>query len=129
MENRNNAKIQKHKAGNFLKALKGAVGQEFFQKIYFQLQKQLKEGSNLHLGFQCRWSIFITATEDALGPMANVKRLKNYLSTKEHLRGGVSLANALYKCSNVVDLEAKITVNEGEALVLSSAMTFKELPC
>ena len=28
---------------------------------------------------------------------------------------------------NEIDLEAKITVNEGDALVLSSAMTFKEL--
>ena len=35
--------------------------------------------------------------------MANVKRLKTYLGTKEHLRGGISLADMLYKCSNIVD--------------------------
>merc|ERR1712015_206280 len=102
-KNRENAKIQKHKAGNFLKALKGAVGNDFFQKIYYQLQRQLKDGKDLYLGFQCRWSTFTTASEDALGPMSNVKRLKSYLNTKEHLRGGVSLADMLYKCSNIVD--------------------------
>ena len=91
VENRENAKIQKHKAGNLLKALKGAVGNDFFQKIYYQLSRQLKEGNDLYLGFQCRWSTFVTAVEDALGPMAHVKRLKTYLKTKEHLSGGISL--------------------------------------
>merc|ERR1712030_27860 len=65
VENRDNAKIQKHKAGNFLKALKGAVGSDFFHKVYYQLQRQLKDGNDLYLGFQCRWSTFITASEDA----------------------------------------------------------------
>ena len=103
VENRENAKIQKHKAGNLLKALKGAVGNDFFQKIYYQLSRQLKEGNDLYLGFQCRWSTFVTAVEDALGPMANVKRLKTYLKTKKHLSGGISLADTLYKCGNIVD--------------------------
>ena len=35
--------------------------------------------------------------------MANVKRLKMYMNTKEHLRGGISQYNMLYKCSNIVD--------------------------
>merc|ERR1712030_5770 len=46
VENRENAKLQKHKAGNFLKALKGAVGNDFFLKIYCQLQRQLKDGND-----------------------------------------------------------------------------------
>ena len=82
VESREIAKIQKHKAGNLLKALKGAIGNDFFQKVYYQLSRQLKEGNDLYLGFQCRWSTFVTAVEDALGPMANVKRLKTYLKTK-----------------------------------------------
>ena len=102
VESRENAKIQRHKAGNFLKALKPAIGNDFFQKVYYQLTRQLKE-NDLYLGFTCRWSVFTTATEDALGPLADVKRLKNFLSTKEHLRGGISLADALYKCSHIVD--------------------------
>ena len=103
VESRENAKIQHHKAGNFLKALKGAIGNEFFQKVYYQLTRKLQESNDLFLGFTCRWSTFTTATEDALGPLANVKRLKNYLNTKEHLHGGISLADTLYKCSHIVD--------------------------
>ena len=103
VESRENAKIQRHKAGNFLKSLKGAIGNDFFQKVYYQLTRQLKESNDLFLGFTCRWSTFVTATEDALGPLANVKRLKNCLNTKEHLRGGISLADTLYKCSHIVD--------------------------
>lgn len=56
VENRDNAKIQKHKAGNFLKALKGSIGNDFFLKVYYQLQRQLKDGNDLHLGFQCHWT-------------------------------------------------------------------------
>merc|ERR1712105_321692 len=63
----------------------------------------LKEGDNLHLGFQCRWTVFTTSTEEALGPMANVKRLKTFLNTKEHLKGGMSLSNMFYKCSTLID--------------------------
>ena len=100
VENRANAKIQKHKAGNLLKALKGAVGSDQFHKVYYQLQRLLKDGNDLHLGFQCRWQIFIDANEDALGPMANVKRLKMYMNTKEHLRGEISLYNMLPSCTN-----------------------------
>lgn len=42
-ESKENAKIQRHKAGNFLKVLKVAVGTDFFNKIYYQLTKQLKK--------------------------------------------------------------------------------------
>ena len=104
VENRANSKIQRHKAGNLLRAHKLSVGSDFFNKVYYQLQRELKESStDLHLGFQCKWQTFVDANEDALGPMANVKRLRMYLNTKEHLRGGISLFNMLYKCSNIVD--------------------------
>ena len=103
VENKENAKIQRHKAGNLLKALKGAIGNDFFQNVYYQLQRNLKEGDNLHLGFQCRWTVFTTSTEEALGPMANVKRLKTFLNTKEHLKGGMSLNNTFYKCNTLID--------------------------
>ena len=73
VESKENAKIQRHKAGNFLKALKGSIGNDFFNKVYYQLTRQLKESNDLFLGFTCRWSTFVTATEDALGPLANVK--------------------------------------------------------
>ena len=82
VEGKENAKIQRHKAGNFLKILKGAVGTDFFNKIYYQLTKQLKESNDLFLGFTCRWSTFITAVENALGPMAGVKRLIHFTKTK-----------------------------------------------
>ena len=114
VENRANAKIQKHKAGNLLKALKAAVGSDFYFKIYYHLQNKLKEGAthDLLLGFQCKWSLLIEACEDALGPMANVKRIKTYMNSKEHLKGGISLHNMLYKCANIVDETfGKVDVN------------------
>ena len=39
VEGKENGKIQHHKARNFLKVLKGAVGTDFFNKIYYQLTK------------------------------------------------------------------------------------------
>ena len=102
-ENKDNSKIQKHKAGPFLKALKTAITQEYFNNFYYQLQRNLKEGDNLMLGFQCKWSEFEKAMEEALGPMSNVKRLKTFLNSKEHLKGGVSLANMFYRCSTLVE--------------------------
>ena len=58
VESKANAKIVRHKAGNFLKVLKGAIGTDFFNKIYFQLTHLLKESSDLFLGFTCRWSTY-----------------------------------------------------------------------
>ena len=54
VESRENAKIHRHKAGNFLKALKPAIGNDFFQKVYYQLTRQLKE-NDLYLGFTYLW--------------------------------------------------------------------------
>jgi hypothetical protein len=93
VENKENAKIQRHKAGALLVALKAALGNDFYQNVYYQLQRNLNEGDNLHLGFQCSWTIFTTSVEEALGPMQNVKRLKTFINTKEHLKGGMSLNN------------------------------------
>ena len=103
VENKDNSKIQKHKAGPFLKALKTALNQDYYQNAYYQLQRNLKEGDNLHLGFQCKWADFEKAMEEALGPMANVKRLETFLNTREHLKGGVSLANMFYRCNTLVE--------------------------
>ena len=41
VENKENAKIQRHKASNLLVALKGALGKDFYQNVYYQLQKNL----------------------------------------------------------------------------------------
>ena len=103
VEGKQNAKIQRHKSGNFFTVLKGAVGTDFFHKIYYQLSSLLKESSDLFLGFTCRWSTFITAVENSLGPMARVKRLIHFTTTKEYLRGGISLADTFHKCSHVVE--------------------------
>merc|ERR1712074_294280 len=70
---------------------------------YYQLQRDLKEGDNLHMGFQCSWGVFTKAVEEALGPMQKVKRFRNFINTKEHLRGGMSLSNTFYKCSTIVE--------------------------
>ena len=83
--------------------LKGAVGNDLFNKIYYQLTKALKESNDLYLGFTCRWATFIKAIEDALGPMATAKRLTNFINSKEHLRGGISLADAFYRCSHIIE--------------------------
>ena len=77
VEGKVNAKIQHHKAGNFLTVLKGAIGSDFFNKVYYQLTALLKDSSDLFLAFSCRWSTFVTAIENALGPMSGVKRLTN----------------------------------------------------
>ena len=111
VENKENAKIQRHKSGALLIALKAALGNDFYQTAYYQLQRDLKEGDNLHMGFQCRWVTFTNAIEEALGPMQNVKRLRNFINTKEHLKGGMSLSNTFYKCSSLIeDIFGKIDV-------------------
>ena len=102
-ENKDNCKIQKHKAGQFLKSLKNAITPEMYQNVYFQLQRTLKEGDNLLLGFQCKWSEFENAMEEALGPMSKVRRFKSFLNSKDHLKGGVSLANMFYRCITLVE--------------------------
>merc|ERR1712015_392764 len=96
-------KIQRHKAGALLVALKAALSNDFYQTVYYQLQRDLKEGDNLHMGFQCSWGVFTKAVEEALGPMQKVKRFRNFINTKEHLRGGMSLSNTFYKCSTIVE--------------------------
>ena len=103
VENKENAKVQRHKAGALLVALKAALGNDFYQTVYYQLQRDLKEGDNLHMGFQCTWSTFTKAVEEALGPMQKVKRLRNFINTKEHLKGGMSLSNTFYKCSSIIE--------------------------
>ena len=62
-----------------------------------------KESNDLFLSFTCLWSTFITAVEDALGPMAGAKRLIHFINSKEHLRGGISLADTFYKCSHIIE--------------------------
>merc|ERR1712015_313732 len=96
-------KIQRHKAGALLVALKAALSNDFYQTVYYQLQRDLKEGDNLHMGLQCSWGVFTKAVEEALGPMHKVKRFRNFINTKEHLRGGMSLSNTFYKCSTIVE--------------------------
>ena len=103
VEGKDNAKIQHHKAGNFLTVLKGAIGSDFFNKVYYQLTALLKDSSDLFLAFSCRWSTFVTAIENALGPMSGVKRLINFTTSKEYLRGGISLADTFHKCSHMVE--------------------------
>ena len=45
----------------------------------------------------------MTAIENALGPMAGVRRLIHFTTSKEYLRGGISLADTFHKCNHVVE--------------------------
>ena len=44
LENKANAKINKHKAEDLLKALKTAVGTEMYNKIFYHLQNSVEDG-------------------------------------------------------------------------------------
>ena len=103
VEGMDNAKIQRHKSANFPTVLKGAIGTKFFMKVYYQLTLLIKESTDLFLGFTCKWSTFVTPIENALGPMAGVKRLIHFTTSKEYLRGGISLADTFHKCNHVVE--------------------------
>ena len=105
LENKENAKIVKHKAGDLLKAVKTAVGTDMYNKIFYHLQNSVEDGvtQNISLGFTCKWDLLITACKDALGPMADVKRARNYNNLKEHLKGGISLHNSLNRVTNIVE--------------------------
>ena len=39
----------------------------------------------------------------ALGHMARVRRLIQFTNSKEHLKGGISVADTFQKCSNIVE--------------------------
>ena len=103
MEFKANAKIQRHKSANFLRVLKVAVGAEFFSKVYYRLAALTNTSSDLFLGFQCKWSTFETAINDSLGPMAGVKRLIHFTNSKEHFKGGITLADTFQKCAHIVE--------------------------
>ena len=66
IENKLNAKIIKHKAEGLLKALKVAVGTDFYQKIFYNLQNTVKEGHDINLGFTGKWTLITDACEAAL---------------------------------------------------------------
>ena len=76
---------------------------DFFMKVYYQLASLTNSSSDLFLGFQCKWSTFETAIENALGPMAGVRRLVQFTNSKRHLKGGISLADTFQKCSHIVE--------------------------
>ena len=84
--------------------MKTAVGTDMYNKIFYHLQNSVEDGvtHDISLGFTCKWDLLITASEDALGPMADVKRARNYNNVKEHLKGGVSLHNSLNRVTNIV---------------------------
>ena len=106
--------------------MKRAVETDFFNKIYYQLTKQLKESNDLFLGFTCRWSTFVTAVEDALGALSGIKRLLHFLNTKEYLQGGISLADTLYKCSHVIEEtfgKIDITTEQQDGVKRTNKMT------
>ena len=92
---------------------------DFFHKVYYQLTSLIKESSDLFLGFTCKWSTFVTAIENALGPMAGVRRLIHFTTSKEYLRGGISLADTFHKCNHVVEetfgkLDTILTQEDGQ---------------
>ena len=103
VEGQYNAKILRHKSANFLTVLKGAIGNDFFNKVYYQLSTIIKESSDLLFGFSCKWSSFVLAIENALGPMARVRRLIHFVSSKEYMKGGITLADTFYKCNHAVE--------------------------
>ena len=45
----------------------------------------------------------MTAIENALGPMAGVRRLVHFTNSNDHLRGGISLADTFHKYSHRVE--------------------------
>ena len=92
VEGQENATIQRHKSANFLEVLKGAIGTDFYNKVNYQLATIIKESSDLLLGFSCKWSSFELAVENSLGAMAAVKRLVHFVSLKEYMKGGITLA-------------------------------------
>ena len=70
----------------------------------------------------------MTAIEYALGPISGVKRLINFTTSKEYLRGGISLSDTFHKCAHVVEETfGKIdTVFEQEDKVKCSNRATKE---
>ena len=100
LENKANAKINKHKAEDLLKVIP-----EMYNKIFYHLKSSVEDGvtHDISLGFTCKWELLVTACEDALGPMADVKRARNYINGKDHLKGGISLHNSLNRVNNIVE--------------------------
>ena len=71
--------------------------------MYYQLTAIIKESSDLFLGFSCTWASFVLAIENALGPMSGVRRLIHYVSSKEYMKGGISLSDTFHKCNHTVE--------------------------
>ena len=83
--------------------LKVAVGTDFYNKVYYALATIIKESSDLMLGFSCKWVDIVKAVENALGRMASVKRLVHFVSIKEYMKGGITVADTFNKVNHFVE--------------------------
>ena len=54
------------------------------------------------LGFSCKWADIVKAVENALGPMASVKRLIHFVSTKEYMKGGITVDDTFKTKSTIL---------------------------
>ena len=83
--------------------VKIAVGLEFFNKFYYCQAILIDNSADLNLGFTCKWTQIVEAVDTALGPMASVKRLTNFLHKKDYMKGGISTADTFNKIDHFID--------------------------
>lgn len=100
VEGQENATVQHNKSAAFLEEVKVAIGMDFFNKYYYSLATIINNSGDLMLGFLCKWSEIVQAVDDALGPMATVKRLQHYVHNKDYMKGEVSPADTFNRVNH-----------------------------
>ena len=99
---RENSNLDANVNDKFMKAMKVAVGNDFFEKFEMHL-KVVLDGTDFDHSFSCKWSRIEEAFSRAQGADGQAKCLSAYLIEEDSMLGGKSIESTLNSIESAVN--------------------------